>query len=382
MQSIFRKENTDKALKYGIYRHLPTYEKIIRNLVSFFHKKEEKSKINENIYIRRVIMEELFDKMFYRALKRKATDIHLVLKEQLSIRFRIFGDLKKYEDIDKVIGRKLMNYIKYKSSINTNYKLLPQTGDFSVIVHQKEFFLRVSYLPSQEFESIVIRILNNHKVLKINELTYLKNIQDFLYWLTRQSTGLFLIGGATGSGKSTTLYTVLKEIIRLHNKNIITIEDPIEMHLQDCLQIELNETLGITYHNTLKQILRHDPDVIMIGEIRDEQTAKIAITCALTGHLVLTTIHASNAPLLLKRLMNLGISQVDIIDVVIGAISQKMIYDKENERVIVLSELMNQLEIKNYLEKDCLNYINFSDQAEQLISQGFSSDLFIEEAYE
>lgn len=350
--------------------------------MTFFHKKEEKSKINENIYIRRVIMEELFDKMFYRALKRKATDIHLVLKEQLSIRFRIFGDLKKYEDIDKVIGRKLMNYIKYKSSINTNYKLLPQTGDFSVIVHQKEFFLRVSYLPSQEFESIVIRFLNNHKVLKINELTYLKNIQDFLYWLTRQSTGLFLIGGATGSGKSTTLYTVLKEIIRLHNKNIITIEDPIEMHLQDCLQIELNETLGITYHNTLKQILRHDPDVIMIGEIRDEQTAKIAITCALTGHLVLTTIHASNAPLLLKRLMNLGISQVDIIDVVIGAMSQKMIYDKENERVIVLSELMNQLEIKNYLEKDCLNYINFSDQAEQLISQGFSSDLFIEEAYE
>ena len=152
--------------------------------MTFFHKKEEKSKINENIYIRRVIMEELFDKMFYRALKRKATDIHLVLKEQLSIRFRIFGDLKKYEDIDKVIGRKLMNYIKYKSSINTNYKLLPQTGDFSVIVHQKEFFLRVSYLPSQEFESIVIRILNNHKVLKINELTYLKNIQDFFYWLT------------------------------------------------------------------------------------------------------------------------------------------------------------------------------------------------------
>ena len=303
--------------------------------MTFFHKKEEKSKINENIYIRRVIMEELFDKMFYRALKRKATDIHLVLKEQLSIRFRIFGDLKKYEDIDKVIGRKLMNYIKYKSSINTNYKLLPQTGDFSVIVHQKEFFLRVSYLPSQEFESIVIRILNNHKVLKINELTYLKNIQDFLYWLTRQSTGLFLIGGATGSGKSTTLYTVLKEIIRLHNKNIITIEDPIEMHLQDCLQIELNETLGITYHNTLKQILRHDPDVIMIGEIRDEQTAKIAITCALTGHLVLTTIHASNAPLLLKRLMNLGISQVDIIDVVIGAISQKMIYDKLISAVFV-----------------------------------------------
>lgn len=269
-----------------------------------------------------------------------------------------------------------MNYIKYRSTINTNYRLLPQTGDFTVSVGKKEYFLRISYLPSNDFESIVIRILNNHDVLTIDELTYQDDIKEFLHWLTKQDSGLFLISGATGSGKSTTLYTVLEQIISSHNKNIITIEDPIEIHLEDCLQIELNEKLGITYHDTLRQILRHDPDVIMIGEIRDEETAKIAITCALTGHLVLTTIHASNALLALKRMMNLGVSQVDLEDVVIGSLSQKIKYDKENERVVILSELVNQKQIRNYFENQTLDYLNFHKQAKKLIKKGFQAELF------
>ncbi len=321
-------------------------------------------------------MDELFDKMIYRALKKKATDIHMVLKDNLQIKFRVFGELIKYDSLDKDIGSKLMNYIKYRSTINTNYRLLPQTGDFTVSVGKKEYFLRISYLPSNDFESIVIRILNNHDVLTIDELTYQDDIKEFLHWLTKQDSGLFLISGATGSGKSTTLYTVLEQIISSHNKNIITIEDPIEIHLEDCLQIELNEKLGITYHDTLRQILRHDPDVIMIGEIRDEETAKIAITCALTGHLVLTTIHASNALLALKRMMNLGVSQVDLEDVVIGSLSQKIKYDKENERVVILSELVNQKQIRNYFENQTLDYLNFHKQAKKLIKKGFQAELF------
>lgn len=327
-------------------------------------------------------MDELFDKIIYRALKQKATDIHLVLKDELKIRFRVFGELKKYDVLGLEEGGKLMNYIKYKSFINTNYKLLPQTGDFKICIEGKEYNLRVSYLPSTEFESIVIRILNNHDILSIDQLTYQDGIRTFLHWLTKQSSGLFLISGTTGSGKSTTLYTILKEIIKQKSKNVITIEDPVEQHLEDCLQIELNDKLGITYHQTLKQILRHDPDVIMIGEIRDEETAKIAMTCALTGHLVLSTIHASNAPLSLKRLMNLGIDKVDIEDVVIGTMTQKMKYDQVQKQVIVLSELLQKDQIIDYLESGKVDYMTFCKEAQNLIDQGFNYDILKGELYE
>ncbi|MEG0366828.1 MAG: ATPase, T2SS/T4P/T4SS family [Coprobacillus sp.] len=324
-------------------------------------------------------MEEIFEKMIYRALTRKATDIHMILKEELMIKFRVFGNLIKYDHLDNDLGPKLMNYIKYKSMINMNYKLLPQTGDFTINISQKEYYLRISYLPTLDFESIVIRILNNHEPLTIDELTQLKDIKDYLYWLTQQSSGLFLISGATGSGKSTTLYTLLDEISQMENKNIITIEDPIEMHKEKCLQIELNEKLGITYHQTLRQILRHDPDVIMIGEIRDEDTAKIAVTCALTGHLVLTTIHASNAILSLKRLINLGIDKVDLSDLVIGAMSQRMKYDAKRKEVIVLSEVLTKKQVKEYLENNDVKYDGFLHQAKKLIEMGYDKELFVGE---
>ncbi len=321
-------------------------------------------------------MDEIFDKMIYRALKKRATDIHLTLKKNLSIRFRVFGQLENYDMMDADVGSKLMNYIKYKALINTNYRLLPQTGDFKITMDNKIYFLRISYLPSPQFESIVIRILNNHEIHSIEDLTYQEDIIKYLYWLSHQNNGLFLISGATGSGKSTTLYTILSEIIAHDNKNIVTIEDPIEIYLDNCLQIELNEKLGITYQDSLKQILRHDPDIIMIGEIRDSQTAKIAITCALTGHLVLTTIHASNSLLSLKRLMNLGVSEIDIQDVVIGSMSQRIKYDITNKRVVVLSELMQKKDIISYFRNEQIQYMDFHNQALKLIESGFDKDLF------
>jgi len=328
-------------------------------------------------------MDELFNKILFRALTRKATDIHLTLRTELCIQFRIFGKLKDYQMLEEEKGRKLMNYIKYKSFINTNYKHLPQTGRFSFEIQNKQYDLRTSYLPTLEFESIVIRILNNHDILSIEHLTFQNEIKDSLYWLTHQDSGLFLISGATGSGKSTTLYTILKEMMKQKNKNIITIEDPVEVRIQNCLQIELNEKIGINYHETLKQILRHDPDVIMIGEIRDEKTAKIAITSALTGHLVLTTIHASTAPLSMKRLMNLGVSQTDLLDVMLGALSQRIKYDEKKKKVIVLSEYMNKKSIIDYLENNHLNYLSFHNQAQKLIHLGFDETLFEKEmAYE
>ena len=240
-------------------------------------------------------MDELFEKIIYHALSHHATDIHMKLDQKLEIQFRVLGKLEHYICYDFDIGQKMINYIKYKSFINVNYKLVPQTGAFHYFIDNHIYFLRVSLLPGEHFESIVIRILNNHEPLTINELSLVKGFSVFLASICRQTSGLFLVSGATGSGKSTTLYAMLDRLIEMGGKNIVTLEDPIEMIKEHCLQIEMNEDLGINYHDSLRQILRHDPDVIMIGEIRDEKTAALAITCALTGHLVLSNIHASPA---------------------------------------------------------------------------------------
>ena len=181
-----------------------------------------------------------------------------------------------------------------------------------------------THLPGKDIDSIVVRILNNHRNLSLDELTVFKDVKDFLNQIVKLNAGLFIVSGATGSGKSTTLYTLLDTINKFEQKNIVTLEDPIEIKKSYCLQIQINDKLGITYNNSLKQILRHDPDVIMIGEIRDEQTARLAITCALTGHLVLTTIHSSNCLTTIRRLLNLGVLKIDVEDVLIGVMAQKI----------------------------------------------------------
>jgi type II secretory ATPase GspE/PulE/Tfp pilus assembly ATPase PilB-like protein len=314
-------------------------------------------------------MDELFEKILYRAISRKATDIHFYLKDNLKISMRRYGVLSLYDTLDDQLGSKLMNFIKYKSYINLNYKLLPQTGQFTYIIEKKYYFLRVSYLPSTDFESIVIRILNNHSKLSIEEITPIEEIKNFLYQLVKKRNGLFVVSGATGSGKSTTLYTLIDMFIKEGGLNIISIEDPIEMHKEGCLQIELNEKIGINYHDTLKQILRHDPDIIMIGEIRDEVTAKLCLTCALTGHLVLTTIHSSNAYLTLKRLMNLSFTSTDLEDVLIGILGQRLKYDRKHDKIIVLGELMNKKNIIDILQNKECHYTTFLENAKKLIDE-------------
>lgn len=321
-------------------------------------------------------MDELFTKILYRAITHNVTDIHFFLKDDLTIRMRRYGILYHYDTLNKDIGSKLMNFIKYKSYINLNYKLLPQTGQFQSIIDQKKYELRISYLPSLEFESIVIRILNNHETLSLDEITKIKEIRDYLNQLTKRRNGLFVVSGATGSGKTTTLYTLIDMFIKQGGLNIISIEDPIENHKDGCIQIELNEKLGINYHDSLRQILRHDPDIIMIGEIRDEITANLCITCALTGHLVLTTVHSSNAYLTLKRLINLNIPSSDLEDVLIGILSQRLRYDITNEQVIVLGELLDRHSIYNILVNNVVDYHNFRYNAQLLIDQGYDASLF------
>ena len=228
-------------------------------------------------------MEELLNKIVYHAMLKKATDIHFYCEKCCTIRLRIHGSLERYETLDKSEGLKLMNYLKYISHINMNYQLLPQTGHFQYLCDHKFVYCRVSYLPTTKYESIVMRLLDDSVTFKIDQLSLQNNILEFYHWLLKQKSGLFLISGPTGSGKSTTLYTLLQELAKDEKKNIITIEDPVEINVKGCIQVETNEKLGLDDHIILNQILRHDPDVVMIGEIRDEKTAQLALTCALTG---------------------------------------------------------------------------------------------------
>lgn len=318
-------------------------------------------------------MNELFERIIFNALRLNATDIHLHSKDKGIIKFRVNGKIEIYDEISYQEIKRLINYIRFISKIDLNYHSKPQTGHFRYHYSGKDYNLRISNLVGKDNETLVIRILNNHEYISLNNISKINEVSQFLNHMVTRDNGLFIISGATGSGKSTTLYALLDEINQTYTKNIITIEDPIEIDKDYCLQIELNEKQGITYEKSLKQILRHDPDIIMIGEIRDEKTAALALTCSLTGHLVLTTIHASNCINTIKRLENLGISKLDLNDVLIGVMSQKIKYDEHNHLVVV-SEFMNENNIREFLNKQYVNYFNFHQAKTILNLKGIHYD--------
>lgn len=316
-------------------------------------------------------MNDLFEKILNHAIIYKTSDIHLLLKQQCTISFRQHGDLVVYDTLEYRNGIKLLNYIRFKSNIDINFRLKPQTGHINYLYEGKIYYLRISSLPGKEIDSIVIRILNNHQRLSLQELTIFEDTRNFLEQIIKLNSGLFIVSGATGSGKSTTLYTLLDTINQRYKKNIVTLEDPIEIRKPYCLQIQINEKLGITYNNSLKQILRHDPDIIMIGEIRDEQTARLAITCALTGHLVLTTIHSSNCLTTIRRLLNLGVLKIDVEDVLIGVMSQKLFYHKVKHTPLILPEYLDRKNVSIFFSNQRVKYKTFKDNATYLLENGF-----------
>lgn len=314
-------------------------------------------------------MHELFERIIYNALIQKATDIHLQSKNKGTIEFRTYGQLHLFEQIANEKMIRLINYIRYISKIDLNYHLQPQTGHYRYDYDHRSYHLRISNLVGKDNQTLVIRILNNHPDISLDNISYLFEVKQFLKNIVNQEHGLFIISGATGSGKSTTLYALLDEINHQYHKNIITLEDPIEIDKDYCLQIEINEKKGINYEKSLKQILRHDPDVIMIGEIRDQTTAALALTCSLTGHLVLTTIHASHCINTIKRLLNLGITKLDLCDVLIGVMTQKIHYD-QHDHLVVMSEFMTEEEIHHYINDNYIDYFDFHRAKIRLNQEG------------
>ncbi|WP_148716368.1 GspE/PulE family protein [Chitinolyticbacter meiyuanensis] len=275
---------------------------------------------------------KLVNSTLYDALKSKASDIHLESTPSgLAIKYRIDGVLLHIggangtETAEQVISR-----LKVLADLDISEHRIPQDGRFKVLMNQRDIDFRVSIMPSIWGEDAVLRVLDKQnggdafKQLRLDILGHDEQTMAAIRNLSHEPYGLLLVTGPTGSGKSTTLYATLSEI-NTGEEKIITIEDPVEYQLAGVLQIPVNDKKGLTFARGLRSILRHDPDKILVGEIRDGETANIAVQAALTGHLVLTSVHANNVFSVLDRFMHMGVEPNSFVDALIGVVAQRLI---------------------------------------------------------
>lgn len=268
----------------------------------------------------------MLDLIMIQAIRDRASDIHFEPDEKvLRVRFRIDGFLYESLTLPKQIHPALTSRIKILSEMDIAETRLPQDGNFNVKLENRGFEIRVSTFPTIYGENVVLRLLDQTSPLfKLEELGFSEEMLNQFKKLIRKTNGIILVTGPTGSGKTTTLYALLN-MINSKDKNIITIEDPVEYRLALIRQTQVNPKAGITFATGLRSILRQDPDIIMIGEIRDLETSEIAMQAALTGHLVLTTLHTNDAPEAISRLMDIGVEPYLISSSVIGVLAQRLV---------------------------------------------------------
>jgi general secretion pathway protein E len=268
---------------------------------------------------------KLVNSLFFQAIQKKASDIHIESGDRFGIvRFRIDGALKKHIDLEKRVLALVINRIKVISDLDISERRVPQDGRTQIEIAGKRLDVRVSVLPTYHGERVVMRILaQSDHIPTLESLGFEEEITKKLYRLTNHSHGMILVTGPTGSGKSTTLHACL-QYIATPDKNIITVEDPVEYNADNIAQIQVNEKVGLTFSAGLRSILRQDPDIIMVGEIRDSETAQIALRAALTGHLLLSTLHTNDATSAISRLLDMGIEDYLISSTLLGVLAQRL----------------------------------------------------------
>ena len=261
-----------------------------------------------------------------KAVKEKASDIHFEsYEDEVIVRFRKDGKLSVVQRVPKAAQAGLITRIKIMSRLNISEKRLPQDGNIKVKIAGNDIDFRVSTLPSVHGESIVLRILDKRsQKLSLDESGFTKRDLETMRKIIHMKHGIFLVTGPTGSGKTTTLYSALTEI-NSPDVKIITVEDPVEYQIKGVNQIHINSKIGLTFASGLRSILRQDPDIIMVGEIRDKETADIAINASLTGHLVFSTLHTNDAPTAFTRLIDMGIEPFLISSTVVGVLAQRLV---------------------------------------------------------
>ena len=309
------------------------------------------------------------NRVILRASRLRASDIHFDPGEKEGlVRLRLDGVLQEFEKFPMGVYPQLVSRIKVMSGLNVAEKLKPQDGRIRIKLGDREFDIRVSVLPTIFGERVVLRLLDQDtKLLSLEELGLSHEDYTKVEKFAKKPYGLILVTGPTGAGKSTTLYAMLLLIKKLFPyKNIITVEDPVEYQIPGIAQVQVNPKVGLTFATGLRSILRQDPDVILVGEIRDRETAEISIHAALTGHLVLSTLHTNDAPTAITRLVDMGIEPFLIASCLEGIIAQRLVrkicelckenYSASKEEITALG--LKEEHLTLYKGRGCENCLN------------------------
>ncbi len=269
-------------------------------------------------------------------IEREVTDIHFQPFDlQTKIYYRQYGILHEYEEITTKNYLQLVNYIKYISNLNISQNMEPQDGTIELEIEHNKINIRISTIPLLKNESLVLRIIPSTINKRAEELTWQTNIYEEIKTQITNDLGLFVFTGPTGSGKTTLMYQILKDLVDLKQYKVITIENPIEIRCEQFVQMQINEEKKINYDVALKSILRQDPDIIMIGEIRDEKTARAVMRAALTGHTILTTMHTKNKYGVIERLIDFGFNQSEVNSVLSGICNQRLLHINGHSKIFV-----------------------------------------------
>lgn len=334
--SVFPIEIKDNNLIVGIEKeniYAMQDLKLATGMNIIFNTQSEQT-INEKIgtyYNNTIKLDEdyarkLFEKILKKAVEENSSDIHIEpFKDYLKIRIRIDGELKEISRFLIELYSPLSYVIKLAVSMDITEKRLPQDGRVDIKLDDRFIDIRASSIPTVYGEKIVLRILNREKFLKNKEeLGFSKESVNLIKRIINKRSGILLVTGPTGSGKTTTVYSILNDLKNI-SKNIMTIENPVEYKMDGINQIQVNNKIGLTFETGLRSILRQDPDIIMVGEIRDVETAQIAVRAAITGHLVISTMHTNDSISSIARLIDMQIPPYLINASLIGVISQRLV---------------------------------------------------------
>ncbi|OGE86137.1 MAG: hypothetical protein A3J48_02640 [Candidatus Doudnabacteria bacterium RIFCSPHIGHO2_02_FULL_46_11] len=284
-----------------------------------------KSLAGKTVNLEKTEISEVISQILSAALLINASDIHFEPgTTETRIRLRVDGVLQDFNTVPSDLYRKLITRIKILAKLKLNVSSLPQDGSFGIKLDDNSVDLRVAVLPSVYAEALVLRILKQSKFITLDELGLLGNIRKILNASLQKTTGMILTTGPTGSGKTTTLYALLK-ILNKPGLKIITVEDPVEYKISGISQTPIDKNKGMNFATSLKAILRQDPDIVMVGEIRDEETAETAVQAALTGHLMLSTLHTNDALSIIPRLLDLEVKPYLITGSLNLGIAQRLV---------------------------------------------------------
>lgn len=315
-------------------------------------------------------MKDKLNKLLFESQKIQATDIHFIISDSyVNCEMRGIHGFKEFKDVNI---ESLFHYLKYCANLDLGNLSLPQSGTFQLELLNQLYYFRFSCICTHQNQSGVLRILNNHPSLSIDQCSKKKS-QNALFkrWCNLRS-GLIILSGPTGSGKSTTVHVLLEEIAKRKKLKIITLEDPIEIVSSNYLQLQINEKINFTYEEGIKQLLRHDPDVILIGEIRDSKCAEMVFRAALSGHLVFSTIHAKSSCEAIKRLQELGISTSNLKDTLTAVVNQRLYPDIKRKERLCIYEILTGTQLQTYLETNIIeNHKSITDEIHDAIKKKY-----------